>query len=317
MSAWTRYESRTLIRALQHAPSVHNTQPWALELHERNALLFERRDIALPHHDPTGRDRLLSCGAALANLELAASALGWRCTTSLGDPVHVAATDRLAPSDVELAQFDAIPLRRSHRFPFAAEGLSAEEIRTITEAATGSGVGVHLIAEEEHVHTVAGLVEYARNVFRANRAYQHELRGWTTHRHNRRVHSGIPHERFGPGLYFGGIVRRDWPTPDVEGIAAQIRRETVLVFSTENDSRREHLLTGAALQRAWLSATALGLAASVITQPLQLSEVRRGLAARLELPGRPHALLRVGRPIHALAAVPHKPAYEFVLELPS
>ena len=42
-----------------------------MELHERSVLLFERWDVALPHQDPKGRDRLLSCGAALENLRLA------------------------------------------------------------------------------------------------------------------------------------------------------------------------------------------------------------------------------------------------------
>ncbi|WP_168200789.1 nitroreductase family protein [Allokutzneria sp. NRRL B-24872] len=320
MSSWTRDEAKTLIDAVRLAPSVHNSQPWALELTDHHALLFERRDIALPHHDPTGRDRLLSCGAALANLELAVRFLGRRAETALlGDPLlpdwvaTVTAGESHPPTGAERARFTAIARRRSYRLRFSPQPLSDKEIGLIT-ASTDGRVGIQRISGAEQVHALAGFVEHATSVFRGDRAYQRELLGWTTHLHDRRVHTGIPHERLDAGLRFGGLVRRGTPAADVEVIADSIEGETVLVLFTEGDSRREHLLAGASLQRAWLEATALGLSASVITQPLHLSEVRNGLAARLELPGRPHALLRLGTPTHSVPAAPRKPAHEFVLE---
>ena len=317
MSAWAHDEAKILIRAVQLAPSVHNSQPWALELSGHEVLLFERRDITLPYHDPTGRDRLMSCGAALANLELTVRELGRHASTSLSDdpPLSdwagtVTASAPHPPTTTEHAWFEAISRRRSYRLPFGSKHLSDKEIRAVHAAAKVNGIGTHLIAGQNEAHAVARLVEYATNVFRHDRAYQRELTGWITHRRNRRVHTGIPHELLGPGLRFGGLTRPSNPAPDSDVIAESITRETVLVFFSEHDSRREHLLAGTALQRAWLAATALGLAASVVTQPLHLSEVRGGLADLLQLPGRPHALLRVGRPTRPVLAAPRRSAYE-------
>ncbi|MFB9905383.1 Acg family FMN-binding oxidoreductase [Allokutzneria oryzae] len=317
MSSWSYDETKTLIRAVQLAPSVHNSQPWSLELSKHDALLFERRDITLPYHDPTGRDRLLSCGTALANLELAVRELGWRAETSLsGDSSlsdwvgTVTASTPQPATATEHAWYEAIPRRRSYRLPFNRDGLSADEIKVVIAAAEVDGVSTQLVAGQDEIHALAGLVEYATNVYRHDHAYQRELAGWITRRHNRRVRTGIPQERLGPGLRFGGLVRPNNPAPDAEVIAESISRETVLVFLSERDSRREHVLAGAALQRAWLSATALGLAASVVTQPLHLSEVRGRLADALELPGRPHALLRVGRPTWPIPAAPRRSAQE-------
>jgi hypothetical protein len=88
----------------------------------------------------------------------------------------------------------------------------------------------------------------------------------------------------------------------------------MFVIEILDDSKRDHVLAGAAIQRAWLAAPALGLAASLITQPLQLPEIRAGLSDRLTLPGFPHALLRVGRSDHAIKPAPRRPYAEVVRE---
>ncbi|HET6705722.1 MAG TPA: nitroreductase, partial [Amycolatopsis sp.] len=69
--SWTAAETDVLVRSMMRAPSVHNTQPWLLEVEAAELRVRERAEPALPHHDPRGRDRAASCGAAVANLELA------------------------------------------------------------------------------------------------------------------------------------------------------------------------------------------------------------------------------------------------------
>ncbi|QIZ38684.1 hypothetical protein [Saccharopolyspora sp. ASAGF58] len=73
--AWSAAESAMLGEAVDCAPSVHNTRPWALTIHGRTAQLRERPKL-LAQHDPHGRDRRISFGAALANLVLAIRGLG-------------------------------------------------------------------------------------------------------------------------------------------------------------------------------------------------------------------------------------------------
>jgi len=316
MTFWSPIEVRSLFQAVAQAPSVHNTQAWVMVLQERGVQLYELWDVTLPQHDPAGRDRLLSCGAALTNLNLAMRNLG--CATDIwlfpdsarADLVAtVTAVRRQPPTAEERDWYDAIPHRRSHRLRFDEEPLSAEEIRQVRVALVGERVSSHQVVGSAEASAVAGLLENAAEVLRHDRRYQRELRSWTIRRGHTRV--GIPEDRLSHAL-FGGLVRRGDGVPDHEVLTSRIDHECAFVIETVDDSKRDHVLAGAAIQRAWLAATNLGLAASLITQPLQLPEIRAGLSDRLNLPGFPHALLRVGRSQHVIAPAPRRPYSEVV-----
>ncbi len=317
MAFWSPLEVRMLFQAVAHAPSVHNTQPWVLETHERSVLLFERWDIALPHHDPDGRDRLMSCGAALTNLELVIHNLGWQTSTTLFPDTTqpdlvavVTARQRALPSDNDRLWYAAIPHRRSHRLRFAPEPLSAEEFRVVRAALLGERVSSRTITGRTEAGAVASTVEHAAKLLRHDRAYLRELRSWTIRRRNG-ARAGIPEDHFGHAL-FGGFVHPHDGIPEHAALTTRIDEECVLVVETVDDSKRDQVLAGAAIQRAWLAATSLGLAASVVTQPLRLPEGRDGLTERLCLAGFPQALLRIGHTYRVPAAVPRRSLAEVV-----
>ncbi len=115
MNRWTKGEIATVVTAARRSPSADGARPWVLEFHDGSVSLFERLDTRLPWRDPTGRDRLISCGAVLTNLLLAVCWLGW----DLGwerfpDPTHpdevarVTTTGRREPTGAELARYQAI-----------------------------------------------------------------------------------------------------------------------------------------------------------------------------------------------------------------
>jgi nitroreductase len=84
--------------------------------------------------------------------------------------------------------------------------------------------------------------------------------------------------------------------PDLPTLTDRMRRECVLLVETPDDGPRDHVRAGMAAQSTWLAATAVGLAGSMLTQPLQVPEVRAGLIEGLSLPGFPQAFLRFGHP---------------------
>ena len=70
---------RELVELATRAPSVHNTQPWYWYLDDDDRLtLFADFSRQLWYADPDGRDLLISCGAALHHLRVAAAASGWK-----------------------------------------------------------------------------------------------------------------------------------------------------------------------------------------------------------------------------------------------
>jgi hypothetical protein len=305
MSSWTRGEIEVVETAVGAAPSVHNTQPWTIEFRDGHGLsLFERLDRSLPHHDPLGRDRLLSCGAALENAVLAMRILGWVPDVRLlPDPdrrdevARVAAATRREPSDVDLARYAAVPLRHSYRQPFAARPVPAERRTALTTAAGTEGVEVRAIAGDEQVGVLTRVLDHAALVLKADRAYQRELSAWTAIEPNPLPGTGVADV---PGklatLPWAGLVRRSTTLPDAVTLAARLRRECLLLVETPDDGPRDQLRAGRALQATWLAATAAGLAGSLLTQPLHVREVRAGLIEGLELAGFPQAILRLGHP---------------------
>jgi hypothetical protein len=283
-----------LLTAVNRAPSVHASQPWLLECRTDGADLIERFDIELPYHDPHGRDRAISCGAALTNLTVAIRAQGWATHVELfpdkDRPDLVARATAAAPerpTDADLALHAAITRRHSHRSPFSLLGLSWRDRDALISAIGGNGVTAHVVRREE-LFQLADLIDHAELVLRDNRAYQREL---TAHLADFpqpiRTRSTMP---------WAGLVRGDTSVPDHYVMADRLSRECLLFVLTDTDTRGSHVRAGMALQRAWLTAVTRGLVASVITQPWHLSPVRASLRRLLGDNAFPQAMLRVGRP---------------------
>lgn len=300
MTVWTRGETGVVAAAARLAPSVHNTQPWVLEFHDDDAhgmSLFQRFDRALPRHDPLGRDRLMSCGAALQNVLLAMRILGWDPEFDLfpngsrrDEVARVTARRRRAPSDVDLARYLAISLRRSYRRPFAAMLVDAAQRHRLVSAPAIDGVQLRPVLGDDETAALAKLFSHAALVLRADRGYQRELAAWTPGPGAGLVPAGAA------TLPWAGLVRRSTAVPDVATLADRLRCECLLLIETPDDGQRDHVRAGMAAQATWLTATDAGLVGSVLTQPIQLSEVRSGLIEQLYLAGFPQALLRLGYP---------------------
>lgn len=286
------------------APSVHNTLPWALELPdgERLAVLYERLDRALAHHDPLGRDRRISCGTALHHVELAARMLGWAPVTALfpdrdlPDLVAIVRADRRAePSDVDIAARAAVGRRHSHRLPFGPVPVDDATVAGLLAANHTDGTGLRPVRGADEVTALATLLTHAAHVLRDDRGYQRELSAWTAAVRDPLPGGGVSAAtRRTATLPWAGLVRRTTAVPDVETLADRLSRECLLLVVTPDDGPRDHVRAGAAAESGWLAAVLAGLDGSLITQPFQLPEVRAGLVEALSLNGFPQLLLRFG-----------------------
>ncbi|QFU89936.1 nitroreductase family protein [Amycolatopsis sp. YIM 10] len=292
-------EIGALARAVGHAPSVHNTQPWSIEPRGDLVDLYERFEVSLPRHDPTGRDRVISCGAALVNLETTVRALGWGAETTLFPQAdrpdlvaEVRAAGRADKTDSIAARYDAVFRRHSYRQPFRLSRLHADRLRSLSQAVGEDGTQARVIDHRNESADLAELLGYAARVLQDDAAYQRELTAWTA----------LPESADRMSLPWAGLVRHGTRVPDEITFTARLAQEGLLVVLTPDDTRRDHLHAGAAMQRIWLEAVAGDLVASVVTQPLHLPEVRAGLIERLGLEGYPQLLIRVGYPTPALGS---------------
>lgn len=290
--------------AVTHAPSVHNTQPWFLQMHGHTASLYERLDAALVEQDPRGRDRHVSCGAALANLVLAVRVSGWETELLLEpDPQRrdllatVTGCQPRQPTVIETRRYRAIGQRTSYRRAFASRKLPSAVRQQLRAAATSTVVQARWVRSDEEAVALARLLAYSANVHRRDPYYQRELSMWLIERGTEHPDVGVWPDRLGTqGVPAAGLATGQTRVPDEHRLASEIEQESVLALWTPSDGRRAHLQTGDAMQRAWLEATSVGIATSVMTQPLHLPEVRSGLADAVGLPGSPHVLMRFGYP---------------------
>lgn len=318
---WSAGETDVLARAVVRTPSVHNIQPWWLDLPVGAALVYERTDLALPYHDPRGRDRAISCGAAVANLELAMRVLALYPRLDLlpraarSDLVARLTVERhQPPSETDLHRYSAIARRRSYRKPFTAAAVSDYDIKDLVTASSTEGVQVRVLRGEAELTALAELLEYAGMVLRHDRGYQRELAIWTvrderSHRHG----AGVAGSALPPStLPWAGLVRPSTALPDRQTLVNRLGHETVLVFSSRGDDRLDHVRTGIAMQHTWLAAVDMGLAAAVQTQPLHLAEARTKFGDALDLAGFPQLLMRVGHPSASVVQSPRRHVAELL-----
>ncbi len=112
-----------LIATAACAPSVHNSQPWRFQVGEDCIeLLSDPRRRAWT--DASGREMLISCGAALFGLRLAMRSLGFQpVVEQLPDPAQPRLVARVRPgrwrsvpmSSLEVRMLAAVPHWHAHR----------------------------------------------------------------------------------------------------------------------------------------------------------------------------------------------------------
>jgi nitroreductase len=273
---------RACLEAATDAPSVHNTQPWRFRPRDGGIDVLVDRARLLDVIDPQGRALLMSVAAALLNLRVAMLARGRTpmlrllpapaepdlvARVTIGVPVRPTETARL------LAQ--AIPRRHTNRRPYADVAIPDEVRAELADAAATEGATLTVL-DAPTTTGLLSLVRTAETRWRNDPAYWAELGRWTRQVPGRR--DGVPAEAFGPRSTLEAVPLRDFGLvqPVAHRWTAAFEPDPVLaVLDTVGDGPRQWLLAGQAMQRTLLTATVRGLASSLMTQPLEIPELRR------------------------------------------
>jgi hypothetical protein len=194
----------------------------------------------------------------------------------------------------ERALCEAIPLRRTSRLPFTAQSPTTEERTRLLRAADAEGGRLHFLAWLE-VPYVMRTVSAADQEQRGDEAVRGEVRHWINRPPGAR--DGISAAVLGPTPHGPHAAIRDFTMGELvagRGSAEFEKGPTLAVLHTPGDTRRDWLVAGQALERVLLCATAQGMAASLLTQPLEVSSLRRLLTHPANRELVPQSLLRLG-----------------------
>jgi nitroreductase len=296
----TEAELRDCVRAAVAAPSLHNSQPWRFRLGADHIDVMADRTRRLDALDPSGRELLISVGAAVFNLRVAMALRGRVPAVALfpdpADPDLVArvTAGEAAPPTAELAALaEAIPRRHTNRQPFAREAIPATTLDGLCAAAVAEGATL-TVATPAARQAILDLVRTAEHRLRAHGEFRPELPHWTRPVPVRR--GRVPSPAFGPWDAMEALPLRDFglTPPELDRpIEAFEPFPTIVVLGSTGDGREDWVRSGLALQRVLLLATVARLAATPMSQPLEIPALRE--LVTVPGPGR-HAqvILRLG-----------------------
>jgi nitroreductase len=300
------------------APSLHNSQPWLFHPRKAGIDVYADAGRRLAVLDPTGREMWISVAAALFNLRVAMAGRGRTPLLRLR-PVPSAellvARVTLGPpapaSPTVLALARAITRRRSNRWPFEDRAVPSGVLDELVAAAAVEGAILRVAGPGARAR-VFGVAREAEQRWRGDPAYRAELAEWTLEAPDRR--DGVPGYAMGPRGADDALPLRDFALvrPGARRSRADFEpRPTIAVLYT-GDTPRQWLQAGQALQRVLLTATARGIASSLVTQPLEIPQLRH----RLIDPATgwaPQAIVRLGYSRRIGVRTPRRPLSDIVL----
>lgn len=276
------------------APSELNSQPWLFHgvvgadggSGTLDLLLDESR--GLPAVDPSGREALLACGAALLNVRLALRGAGVGTHVSLGPDaarpellarITVAGRVSEAPEDQPLRR--AIAERSTHRGPFLPGAVPLVARDLLVAEAAYEGAFIEVLDDPARAR-VADLNREAERLLWQDGAFRREVASWTNGRRS-------------PGQ---GSDLKDWhswlqPGPVQSDPEELEQGPLVAVVSSVSETRPALLRAGCGLQRLLLAAATHGLSVGFLDAALHVPDLRAALSHQLAV-DHPQVVLRIG-----------------------
>ncbi|KAA8960158.1 NAD(P)H nitroreductase [Mycobacterium sp.] len=280
------------------APSLHNSQPWQWRFGGGELRLFVDPSRSMLG-DPSGREVLISCGAVLDHLRVAMAAAGWRTVVERfpdpKDPTHLASIG-FAPTDVTedlRRRADAISRRRTDRLPFAVATEWESLEPRLREVIRAHGVHLDVMPDDVRPQLVEAS-QLAESLRLYDSSYHDEIDWWTG---SFEATEGIPYSSLPSEAESSRVdIERVFPRPHHSERRREISKDdaTILVLSTDDDSRAAALATGEALSAVLLECTVAGLATCPVTHVTELRASRELVAALLDRDAMPQVLVRVG-----------------------
>jgi hypothetical protein len=299
----TTPDTQILKKAVQlacRAPSVHNSQPWRWVAEEGILRLFVDRDRTVPGTDRSGRETILSCGAALDHLRVAMRAAGWDAQTGRfpnpNDRDHLASIEFNPADHVTSAQRDrakAILRRRTDRLPLGQPTYWSLFEPVLRGTFDESLVTLDVLSDDVRPQLVKAS-QLSEALRRDDESYHAELEWWTS---SFALDEGVPPSALASDTESRRVdVAREFPARSNQDRRPEVAVDwsKILVLSTPEDTRADVLRCGEALSTVLLECTMAFMATCTLTHLIELDESRDIVRGLLNDGGQPQVLIRVG-----------------------
>jgi nitroreductase len=320
-----------LVRYAILAPSTFNTQPWKFLVTTDGIQVFVDYARRMPVADPGNRELIMSAGAAIMNLRVAAARFNLQCAVAYNysgaseDPV---AELRLSPAETHqrphaglVDLFGAMTFRHTSRKSFLVSRVPSSVLTRLQQLEEGSEASMLISTDGELNTKVADLIAEADRTRMSDPAYRHDIAEW--------LRPGVTPSRDGlPGDALGQDERvaavNSWATKVIDPgkqRAAQDRNLCIqapaLVAICGEDAIPYWLAAGELLEKVLLFLTREGLFSSYFNSPVQIPALRIQLRKLLGAPSWPHLLLRIGYSLNEPVLTPRRPLEDFLMSAPT
>lgn len=316
---------RFLLRYAILAPSTHNTQPWRFVLSPEGIEVYADYRRRLPRVDPDNRELLMSVGAAIFNIKVAASHFEMPCVAEYntsGDSERPLATLILAPPGREFGEvpsfrrfFSCITIRHTNRNEFLSAPVAAAVVQRARDAVAEGNTGVRFLSNPTVYAHIAGLIADAERLQWADPEFRKDFDAWVRLAGEQ---DGLP------------VTALGWPpeasiphAADGDAAAqADIRalhdkslciEAPLLGVLASRDTVRDWVEAGETLEHLLLLCTFEGLHCSYFNMPVQIPEYRDRLRTLVDCVALPQILLRIGYCLTPPVVTSRRPLDEMIV----
>lgn len=305
-----------LLRYAVLAPSGHNTQPWSFRIVEDGVEVYPDYSRRLPVCDPIDRELLISVGASITNLRVAAAHFGFDSTVlydsseDASAPVALVTLRETCDPDEQLRRlFPSITNRHTLRTDFDQREIEPETLDRLCELVESSEI-LRFVLPQERTRT-SELVEEADRRLMADDQWRAELSNWVRPNETS-AGDGMTGDAFGipgPLSAFAPWLIRSFDLGEARGKQdrTMIEHAAGLIVVTGDDDRGSLVRAGEALELLLLSLTSFGVQYAFANQAVEVPEIRRELWNIVRTPKPPQLMLRIGYARGKTRPMPRRP----------
>jgi molybdopterin/thiamine biosynthesis adenylyltransferase len=269
-----------IIKAGIQAPSGDNAQPWKFSFKGNTILLYLDRDADRSFFNINQIASIISCGAVLENMRIAASAVGLRANIDYlphGEKDDVMASVQLIHDEnCRDSLFDFIWERHTNRKFYDRRPLSSSILNELQESiSVFSGVRLHVVTEERDIKKLAELIYRTDRIRTEHRTLHEHLCQMIRYTPEEAIakSDGLPLKNLEAGLAGEVFLKstRSWRIMNIvnrfglgrmvafHSFQGMINSSGAALLTVDGMDTKDFLKGGRALERIWLAITQKGL----------------------------------------------------------
>lgn len=279
------------------APSVHNKQPWELELADKKLVVKLNSSRLLRHGDPANRQAWISVGALCENIDRAAIAFGYVIKLSLSYSTKQIVIEIINRSNKNLPLLKPITNRRSDRTIYNDKALPKKFIVKLKKLSF-PGTRFELVTDKKIITEIAQLNYQALCLALSMPELKNELATLVQRACKKPI--GIPAYSLTDSVIKATI--EPWRTKFLPIAKQEAGKDYARIISapalclvlTPGDITVDWFNAGRLYQKTFLQATGLGLSASTFAATIEAPDFHQEIERRFKTQYRLQAILRVG-----------------------